>query len=154
MDSLNQDYALCDKCPCEDNHNDIGNEILSDVWLLDSGASVHFTYELSDFMEYVPFKSAQYASTANGPSLIFRQGMVLINYKELLVCLSPMIYMPYLKVKLISMGTLLTKRYLYTQSEGHHANIISKPNDDINFIRIPAVPCTWSEPRPSSQRPA
>lgn len=72
-------------------------------------------------------------------------------YKRLLVCLLPTIYMPYLKVKSILMGTLLPKRHLYAQSEGHHVNIwyIIIFYDDFTSLWIKAM-CNKNEVLPAT----
>jgi hypothetical protein len=38
----------------------------SPIWMLDSGASEHFTMSLDDFSEYSPFETKMIAYTANG----------------------------------------------------------------------------------------
>ena len=60
-----------------------GSEISGAFWLLDSGASCHFTGDLGDFTSYQTLKHKHYAKTANGVAEIAGIGMVLLR------CLGP-----------------------------------------------------------------
>ena len=77
------------------------------MWLLDSGASFHFTSDIKDFIEYHNFSSPHYTQTANCKAPIIGHGTVLISYHRNIVQLLPTIYMPTCHVKLISLGILL-----------------------------------------------
>lgn len=85
-------------------------------WLLDSGASCHFTGELSDFTHYKPIKEKVFAKTANGIAQITGLGTVLLQCvnkhgDEHVVKLSPVLHMPDITAKLISLGKLLLSDY-------------------------------------------
>jgi len=55
-----------------------GSELTGAFWLLDSGASCHFTSDLGDFASYQELKHVHYAKTANGVALIAGIGTVLL----------------------------------------------------------------------------
>ena len=55
-----------------------GSEISSTFWLLDSGASCHFTSDLGDFASYQALKHKHYAKMANGVAEIAGIGTVLL----------------------------------------------------------------------------
>ena len=55
------------------------SELSGDFWLLDSGASRHFTVDIGDFASYNALKRAHYAKTANGVALIAGIGTVLLR---------------------------------------------------------------------------
>jgi hypothetical protein len=103
-------HSVCDDCmkatgkgkECEHDHS-----IPPDMWLLDLGASAHFTFNKKDFAEYVEYASPHYSQTTNGKAPILGEGTVIVNYKGSSVRLSLVIYMPTCNLKLISMGTLL-----------------------------------------------
>ena len=56
-----------------------GSEISGAFWLLDSGASRHFTGDLGDFASYQALKHKHYAKMANGVAEIAGIGMVLLR---------------------------------------------------------------------------
>ena len=87
-------------------------------WVVDSGASVHFTGDKSDFSELKLFteKERPLAQTANGAAAIHGTGTVFIktyvdNTPDKMTTtishLSPVFYMPSVGVHLLSMGQLL-----------------------------------------------
>jgi len=90
--------------------------------MCDSGASEHFTFELSDYSSYEPFSSARLAKTADGTSQLLGQGTVIMNHKlsngsSHLVKLYPVLYMPKLNIRLISNGMLCKQGLLATQDD-------------------------------------
>jgi hypothetical protein len=48
------------------------------LWILDSGASKHFTFTLSDFLEYIALKHPIKVTTAANPIFIIGEGTVLL----------------------------------------------------------------------------
>ena len=97
-------------CPtCRHKHHD------SEEWIMDSGASIHFTGYKSDFsgIQYGDFGDSE---TANGITKVTAKGTVFIEHTiELedgteynrVSKLYPVFYMPRLSMRLLSMGTLL-----------------------------------------------
>jgi hypothetical protein len=61
------------------------------LWILDLGASKHFTFTLSNFLEYIALKYPIKVTIAANPIFIIGEGTVLlqhyVNVKELLVLL-------------------------------------------------------------------
>jgi transposase InsO family protein len=86
-------------------------------WLLDSGASSHFTHNLDDFLEYGDIKSPIVVKTASKPVHIKGKGAVLITHevkykgytKERITRLYPVFYIPEITGRLLSVGELLQR---------------------------------------------
>ena len=88
-------------------------------WLLDSGASRHFTGDISDFASYQELMHKHYTKTANGVAEITGVGTILLwcldsTGDELVVKLTQVLYMPSATACLISMGKLLLRDYKVT----------------------------------------
>ena len=85
----------------------------SATWLLDSGASLHFTNSLADFVEYYPLNEEIIVSTANGHSAAEGSGTVILHCEtaqdgaRAAVRIAPVYYMPELTSRLLSMGEFL-----------------------------------------------
>ena len=94
-----------------------GSEISRAFWLLDSGASHHFTGDLGDFASYQTLKHKHYAKTANGVAEIAGIVMVLLRCldhntgDEKVVKLTQVLHMPGASACLISMGEMLLHNY-------------------------------------------
>ena len=82
------------------------NEPYCKTWLLDSGASCHFTYDLSDFIDIqdIPHVPLQ---TANGQANATKKGTIILQLSTQSVRLYPVYYVPDLKTRLMSLGSLL-----------------------------------------------
>ena len=75
-------------------------------WLLDSGASMHFTNDINDFVDYqttTPIKVV----TANGSTQVKGKGAVILVINQKAVRIEPVYHIPDLTTKLISLGQLL-----------------------------------------------
>ena len=92
-------------------------------WILDSGASQHFTNTLSDFSEYTLIKDAcqDVQTAAKGTTIKFAgKGTVFLSYRvdtpsgrqTKVTCLENVIYIPQLSIRLLSMGVLLNNGFL------------------------------------------
>jgi hypothetical protein len=93
-------YSKCAKCK--------GKQVETNkLWLLDSGASFHFTNKIEDFAKYNPLKKPVLVSTATSTTGIIDVGTVILNHESGIVQLAPVYYIPDLNCRLISMGTLL-----------------------------------------------
>ena len=83
------------------------------VWLLDSGASLHFTNDIRDFVQYTPLKEEIIVTTANGRTKASGVGTVILFCKaahgraRASVRIAPVYYMPELTSRLLSMGEFL-----------------------------------------------
>jgi len=115
-------------CLCSNNARCAGckgkmvddSELSGAFWLLDSGASRHFTGDIGDFASYNALKRAHYAKTANGVALIAGIGTVLLRCldhnsgDEKVVTLTQVLHMPGATACLISMGEMLQRNYKVT----------------------------------------
>ena len=61
---------------CRGKAHDHGSDLL--VWMIDSGMSLHFTYNIGDFMEYQPMVISIPIWTANNITYVTRLGTVII----------------------------------------------------------------------------
>ena len=74
-------------------------------WMLDSGASCHFTNNLNDFVEYEEnIGPERVVRTANGSTSIIRKGTVIFTVNGECIRLYPIFYIPDLNDCLLSLG--------------------------------------------------
>ncbi|KIJ58481.1 hypothetical protein HYDPIDRAFT_34142 [Hydnomerulius pinastri MD-312] len=133
------EYALCADCKGKSVEQD---EI--SPWLLDSGASLHFTFELNDFVDYGPLDpdKSDFVITATTTATISGKGTVLIqvpmpNGSTKSVCLYPVHYIPRMNGQLLSLGTLLHDD-LEVTGDKHHIVVHKKFKEFLTFRpRIP-----------------
>src|SRR6201996_8281229 len=96
-------FSQCAKCRMK----------LSSMWLLDSGASAHFTYNINDFIEYMPFSESERVPVRTAAHQIFVEGSgtVLlwhyINGSLAMTRIHPVLYIPNMSTRLLSMGEFL-----------------------------------------------
>ena len=84
-------------------------------WLLDSGASSHFSYNIRDFIDYEKIDDNIVVKTASTPIYIKGKGAVLISHAIILqgkkwlhtTRLYPVYYIPQLTTRLLSLGEFL-----------------------------------------------
>ena len=105
--------ARCVKCKGKKAD---GSKLQGAFWLLDSGASRHFTGNRDDFADYQVLDYKLYAKTANSKAEIVGVGTVLLrtvdhNGEEAIVTLAQVLHMPSANARLISMGEFLTSGY-------------------------------------------
>ena len=105
--------ARCVKCKGKKAD---GSELQGAFWLLDSGASHHFTGNRDDFADYQALDYKLYAKTANSKAEIVGVGTVLLrtvnrNGEEAIVILAQVLHMPSANARLISMGEFLMSGY-------------------------------------------
>ena len=105
--------AQCVKCKGKKAD---GSELQGAFWLLDSGASRHFTGNRDDFADYQALDYKLYAKTANSKAKIVGVDTVLLctincNGEEAIVTLAQVLHMPSANARLISMGEFLTSGY-------------------------------------------
>ncbi len=83
------------------------------TWLLDSGASSHFCFDLNDFIEYQKYKPHERTpvTTASHTIYVEGEGAVLlkhnVNGKTVRTCLEHVLHMPQITTRLLSMGQFL-----------------------------------------------
>jgi len=124
------------------------SELSGAFWLLDSGASCHFTGDIGDFASYNELKRAHYTKMANGVALIAGIGTVLLwcldhnSGDEKVVTLTQVLHMSGATTCLISMGKMLQCNYRVTGNK-KGISLIGKtdclwfgpdPADDCNVI--------------------
>ena len=107
--------AECEKCKKGKRPKSSPTET---VWIMDSGASKHFTNELSDFAEYTPLKNGPRLSTAakKAPLQVKGEGTVFLTHEitksngmkcRVITHFYPVFYVPGMSLRLMSMGELL-----------------------------------------------
>jgi hypothetical protein len=85
------------------------------VWILDSGASAHFTHSMADYSDYDALPKPEKVMTAGCPIWIVRQGTVIIDHMvisngksfKLTMRLTPVMLIPNLTHQLLSLGSFL-----------------------------------------------
>jgi hypothetical protein len=82
-------------------------------WMLDSGASRHFTNTLDDFVEYEELKQSLIVQTANSSTRAIGQGTVILLTEGRYVRISPVFYIPDLGNSIIISWPIPKKRTLY-----------------------------------------
>src|ERR1700744_3657853 len=99
----NKYLSQCAKC----------KERMNTMWLLDSGASAHFTNLMSDFISYTPFAKSDRipVKTASNFILVEGIGTVLLKHylgrKLVTTRVHPVLYIPDMTTRLLSMGEFL-----------------------------------------------
>jgi transposase InsO family protein len=100
-----QNYALCNKCK--------GKQQGAALWLLDSGASAHFTFSKHNFIEYetIPPNERAPVRTASDTIYVEGKGAVLLGHSEnnklVTTRLYPVLHIPKITTQLLSMGEFL-----------------------------------------------
>ena len=80
--------------------------------MLDSGASLHFTFDMNDHVEYESLQEDIVVSTANGLAFAKGSGTVVLNCPitpggHSTVRIAPVYYIPDLNSRLLSLGEFL-----------------------------------------------
>jgi hypothetical protein len=99
------------------------------VWMLDSGASRHFTFDINDFVEYEATESIP-LRTATSFTTIVGKGTVILYINEKAVRLSPLYHVPDISHRLLSLGQFLKSR-LFSRGS---AREISLYEEDVEFL--------------------
>src|SRR5258708_33440994 len=68
------DFALCTSCKGKRTESN------GALWILDSGASRHFTHEITDFIEYKPYEMKEGLQTAGNVIYVEGEGAVLVQH--------------------------------------------------------------------------
>jgi hypothetical protein len=77
------------------------------LWMLDSGASRHFTYDINDFVVYEAIPEHIEVLTATTTTKIVGMGTVIIKTERGAHRISPVWYIPELTTRLLSLGQFL-----------------------------------------------
>ncbi|KAH9993004.1 hypothetical protein BJV74DRAFT_795693 [Russula compacta] len=118
----------------------------SPIWILDSGASSHFMFALSDFSDYEKLPKPEGVMTAGRPIWIIGQGTIIIDHTVisngkaymLTMRLSPVMHILNLTHWLLSLGSFL-KQGLHIYG---NAATISLSEEGKHLPLVQAVPCT------------
>ena len=122
-------HSHCDDCTkstCKGKEYTHDHQLPPDMWLLNLGAFIHFTFNKNDFVEYVDYPQPRYSQTANGKAPILGEGTVIIGFKGSSMHLLLVIYMPTCNLKLISMSTLLKDNCLTINAGAGHIDFYDK----------------------------
>ena len=79
-------------------------------WILDSGASLHFTGDMNNFIDYIPLENNITPNTATSENTqIIGKGTVMmaVEGSEHMVRIAPVFYVPDLSMRLLSLGVFL-----------------------------------------------
>ena len=86
------------ECDCEQTKD----------WLMDSGASAHFTPDINNFIEYQELTEPMFVQTANSSAQIKGKGTILLVLStNEVVRITPVFHIPTLSCQLLSMGVFL-----------------------------------------------
>jgi transposase InsO family protein len=101
------------------------------LFLLDSGASLHFMHDFNDFIEYETAKLADQMPVRTVSDIVHIEGKgtVLIehkvNSKLVQTCLYPVYYIPKILMRLISIGQVLNDS-LSVKGDACHISLYDK----------------------------
>jgi len=142
--------ALLSKLTCNHTHNKCNCRTLNCDWMLDSGATVHISPYMADFIDYIPALEKGYVRIAEGPTdlVVEGSGTVLIqhmfHYKGKshmeLLRLQEVLYIPGVIARFASLVCLL-KEGLHVYGDAAGINLFTRENDK--------VPLICAEPRDS-----
>ena len=77
-------------------------------WMLDSGASLHFSGDINDFVDYTQMEQKIPLKTANSSTLIEGKGMIILTLSTReKVWIYPIFYTPSLTCKLLLLWMFL-----------------------------------------------
>jgi len=135
--------ALLSKLTCNHTHNKYNCRILNCDWMLDSGAMVHISPYMPDFIDYVPALEKGHVCTAEGPTdlVVEGSGTVLIqhmfhykgkSHRELLR-LQGVLYIPGVIARFTSLVCLL-REGLCVYGDAAGMNLFTRENDKVSLM--------------------
>jgi len=119
----NKYFSECEKCKERTQH----------MWLLDSGASAHFTNNISDFIDYTPIAKSDRLPVKTAAHTIYVEGtgtVLLKHYidnKLVITRVNPVFYIPSMSTGLLSMGVFL-QQGLRILENLQHINLLDNKN--------------------------
>ena len=105
-------------------------------WILDSGASLHFTGDMNDFIEYTPLEKNITANTATSANTqIIGKGTVMmaVEGSEHMVRIAPVFYIPDLSMRLLSLGVFL-RGGLQLNGNTEHISLLQDRQEFLTFL--------------------
>ena len=97
-------------------------------WMLDSGASMHFTNDMNDFVEYQPIPPISVKTAINSVSVKGKGTIILGTEKGEFVRIYPVYYLEGLSNCLLSLGTFL-QNGLYSRGSSHSISLYDNGNE-------------------------
>ena len=100
-------YAVCSRCKGKQSSK------MGTRWLLDSGASAHFTFDKNDFINYTPATPQEKTPVKTAAHTIYVEGKGTVLIKHLVgdelvtTRLHPVLHIPNISTRLLSMGEFL-----------------------------------------------
>ena len=117
------------KISCLPLHDDLSeNEA---IWMLNSGASWHFTYDTNDFIELEAITPLP-IYTANGQTEITGKGTVIFMVDRCTIRVYPIYYIPDIKTRLLSLGQFLQSR-LHSRGSAHDITLYKGQEELLTF---------------------
>src|SRR6266571_3806772 len=119
----NKYFSQCAKC----------KECTKNMWLLDSGASAHFTNNISDIIDYTPIAKSDRMPVKTAAHIIYVEGtgsVLLKHYianKLVTTRVHPVFYIPSMSMRLLSMGVFL-QQGLRILGNSQHINLLNNKN--------------------------
>jgi hypothetical protein len=133
--SHNIRFAECTKCKgkknIEKDFKKYIESLITEQWLLDSGASLHFTFNKDDLIDIEELEHPIPLKTANSMTKITAKGMALIRQYNKLYKLDSVYYMPDLNQRLISLGQLHNDGF---ESYGNNQRIVVEDKEGNRFL--------------------
>ena len=116
-------------------------------WLLDSGASSHFTPLLSDLISYTPFSSPGMAGTAANPIAIIGFGTALLEYsietkgkkEQRILRIEDVLFVPRITTRILSLGQFL-KEGMRVYGDAAHLSLLVQGSKTMVLQAIPVPP--------------
>ena len=116
-------------CECDCKTNEPVKE-----WILDSGASLHFTNDIDDFIDYEVLEGDNMVRTANSVAQMIGKGTVLLALATgEVVRIYPVYHIPSLTFRLLSMGTFL-QNGLKVLGSSQKISLEERSNSFLTFI--------------------
>ena len=101
------------------------------IWMLDSGASWHFTYDTNNFVELEAITPVP-IYTANGQTEITGKGTVIFTVDGCTISVYPVYYIPDIKTPLLSLGQFLQSR-LHSRGSAHDITLYKGQDEFLTF---------------------
>jgi hypothetical protein len=99
------------------------------MWMLDSGASLHFTNNINDFIEYEAIAPVQIRVDTTVTHIIGSR-TVILTIDSVALCVSPIYYMPALISRLLSLGQFLQSGLL-SRGSAHSITVHDREGRDL-----------------------
>ena len=128
---VNEEFCcpLLSELDAEENLNRVS-------WILDSGASLHYTGDINDFVEYAPLEKPIKAATATTTNTdIIGVGTVLMTIEDSkhMIRITPVYFVLDLSSRLLSLGVFLRRSGFTTKGDSQHITVMQDGQEFITF---------------------